>query len=45
MLMFLLGVEFNRQFGEDDRVVANRPLIGPALDLTARPPKPILIVF
>jgi hypothetical protein len=44
MFQFLLRVEFDRQFAKDYCIVADRPLVGPALDLLAGSFKPILVL-
>ena len=41
MFKLLLRVEFDRQFGEDDQVVADRALIRPRFELPARPFEPV----
>jgi hypothetical protein len=44
MLQFLLRVELDRQFSEDDGVITNRPAICPMLDLSARPCKSVRVL-
>jgi hypothetical protein len=44
MFEFLLSIEFSGKFSEYDRIVTDRPLIGPALNLAARPREPIRVL-
>jgi len=43
VLKLLLSLKLDRQFGEDDSIVTNRPFISPLFDLLTRPIKPVRI--
>ncbi len=43
MLQFLLGIELDSQFGENDDVVIQQALVASPLDLSARPIKPFRV--